>query len=135
MYETCKSRSSFCMGVIMSNIWRLKGLPGLRQSDWHDTLKYFKNKCAYCGKSHIQSPLEKDHILAVSKGGTNAISNVVPCCHDCNISKRDHDMVQWFLKQPFYNKNRLAKISVFIILQQIKIKRQKEQEKQQKAVA
>lgn len=46
-------------------------------------------KCAYCGKSASEVPLEVDHVLPRSKGGTNALDNLVVSCFDCNRGKRD----------------------------------------------
>lgn len=49
-------------------------------------------KCHYCG-----CPLNPfvnwtvDHVLAVSKGGTNDLDNLVPCCKSCNSRKGTKD--------------------------------------------
>ena len=48
--------------------------------------------CLRCGKheSELQSGptnhgvLEEDHVIPLSKGGANWISNIQPLCHDCN---------------------------------------------------
>ena len=45
--------------------------------------------CQYCGRNINEVVLEVDHILPVSKGGTNAPSNLQTLCFDCNRSKRD----------------------------------------------
>ena len=46
-------------------------------------------KCQYCGKSAPDVVLEVDHIIPVSKGGDNDISNLITACFDCNRGKRD----------------------------------------------
>ncbi len=43
--------------------------------------------CQYCGKTINEVELHIDHIKPVSKGGTNAISNLQTLCRDCNLSK------------------------------------------------
>ena len=48
-------------------------------------LEKFGRKCAYCGKTDI--PLEIEHIIPKSRGGTNRISNLTIACHDCNEAK------------------------------------------------
>jgi hypothetical protein len=52
---------------------------------WYEKMILFNFKCAYCGKSGIQ--LTKDHVIPISKGGTDDIENIVPCCRQCNSSK------------------------------------------------
>lgn len=46
-------------------------------------------KCQYCGKSAPDVVLEVDHIIPVSKGGDNDISNLITACFDCNRGKID----------------------------------------------
>lgn len=43
--------------------------------------------CLRCGRDDI--PMTIDHVLPVSKGGSNYISNIQPLCRACNSSKRD----------------------------------------------
>jgi len=40
--------------------------------------------CAYCGD---EKPFSKDHIIPRSRGGTDALSNLVWCCTSCNSRK------------------------------------------------
>ena len=48
-------------------------------------LEKWGRKCAYCGKLNV--PLEIDHIVPKSKGGSNRISNLTIACHGCNQTK------------------------------------------------
>ena len=43
--------------------------------------------CRYCGKSAPDVVLEVDHIIPVSKGGTDDICNLATSCLDCNRGK------------------------------------------------
>ena len=52
---------------------------------WEYLLEKFGRKCYYCGAKNV--PLEKEHILPKSKGGTNRVSNLTLSCKPCNIEK------------------------------------------------
>jgi hypothetical protein len=43
--------------------------------------------CTYCGASGNDAELEIDHIIPVSKGGSNHISNLTTACKACNMKK------------------------------------------------
>ena len=75
--------------------------------DWAMALNYFDNLCAYCGSS---APLEQDHVVPISKGGSSSIDNIMPACKRCNSSKCTTEMLSWYKRQPFFNQERLDKI-------------------------
>jgi len=50
-------------------------------------LEKWDRKCAYCGKTDV--PLEIEHIVPKSKGGSDRVSNLTISCHDCNQKKGD----------------------------------------------
>lgn len=55
--------------------------------DWQaisDKFETLGNKCQLCGTTER---IEIDHILALSKGGTNDIDNLQPLCKPCNSGK------------------------------------------------
>lgn len=78
------------------------GLPDLTMR-----LNAFSNSCAYCGQS---SKLEADHVLALSKGGIDETSNIVPACRRCNASKHARPVETWYRRQPFFTEARWRKI-------------------------
>jgi len=49
-----------------------------------DLCSKYNNRCLCCGR---QVKLEADHILAISMGGKNDISNIQPLCRTCNSRK------------------------------------------------
>lgn len=49
--------------------------------------KKYNGHCAYCGKKIHFDDLSIDHILALSKGGTDDEDNLIPCCVICNHQK------------------------------------------------
>ncbi len=48
-------------------------------------LKKFDYECAYCNKTDV--PLEVEHIIPKSRGGTDRVSNLTISCHECNQEK------------------------------------------------
>jgi 5-methylcytosine-specific restriction endonuclease McrA len=61
-------------------------------NDWRRLCDHYRHRCAYCGE---QRPLTRDHVIPLSRGGRNAIGNLVPACGACNYSKRDKFVVEW----------------------------------------
>jgi hypothetical protein len=47
-------------------------------------------KCRMCGRSQDEIPLEIDHIVPVSQGGTDELQNLATLCRDCNAGKSDY---------------------------------------------
>ncbi len=48
--------------------------------------------CVYCNRTPPAVTLEVDHIIPVSKKGTNVIDNLVTACFDCNSGKSNIDL-------------------------------------------
>lgn len=69
---------------------RAKG--GYSTKDYIKLLKRNLNKCYYCNKNYANSI---DHVLPLSRGGTNYIGNIVPACGSCNYSKGPRTIVEW----------------------------------------
>lgn len=54
--------------------------------EWIDLKEQCDNRCLCCKRhqSELDRVLEQDHIVPLSRGGTNWITNIQPLCHDCN---------------------------------------------------
>jgi 5-methylcytosine-specific restriction endonuclease McrA len=48
--------------------------------------------CRVCGKELTKDTVTIDHIVPVSRGGTNDIENLQPMCHSCNSRKGNRPM-------------------------------------------
>ena len=53
--------------------------------------------CAYCGAAG--QPLERDCVLAISRGGRYTLANVVPACPACNASKCNDEVTGWLRRK------------------------------------
>ena len=55
--------------------------------EWNDLVNKFEHRCPSCGRSEPEIKLTVDHMIAISKGGSNSIDNIQPLCGQCNSSK------------------------------------------------
>ena len=56
------------------------------QWEWWRLMCYYGRACAQCGS---RDRIHKDHIVPVSRGGSNGLENLQPLCIGCNLSKHD----------------------------------------------
>ncbi len=54
--------------------------------EWELLKKQYAYRCAHCKQSAL---LTRDHIIPLSKGGSDNIVNIQPLCKPCNSAKRD----------------------------------------------
>lgn len=64
--------------------------------EWAALCEEYGGRCAYCGC--VPAELTVDHVVALSRGGTNWITNIVPACRPCNSRKHDR-LVEEFLAE------------------------------------
>jgi 5-methylcytosine-specific restriction endonuclease McrA len=55
--------------------------------------------CAYCGAT--DTPLQKDCVLALSRGGRYTLANIAPACRSCNASKCNDEVTGWMRRKRF----------------------------------
>lgn len=58
-------------------------------AEWQELVGRFGNACAYCGEREAQ--LTMDHVVALAKGGSHSVENLVPACKSCNSAKGVRD--------------------------------------------
>jgi 5-methylcytosine-specific restriction endonuclease McrA len=52
--------------------------------------------CAYCGREFCKNVWrEIDHIIPVSKGGSNTAENMTVCCQNCNARKQGFSLDEY----------------------------------------
>src|SRR5688500_11022326 len=53
--------------------------------------------CAYCGATG--APLQRDYVLALSRGGRYTLDNIAPACGTCNASKCNQEVTGWLRRK------------------------------------
>ena len=61
-------------------------------------LEKWNRTCAYCEAQQV--PLEVEHIVPKSKGGSNRLSNLCLACHACNTKKGNQPIEAFLEKKP-----------------------------------
>ena len=61
------------------------------------TLQELWGGCAYCGATG--GVLQRDCVLAISRGGRYTVLNVVPACASCNASKCNGEVTGWLRRK------------------------------------
>ena len=68
----------------------------LTDEQW-TALKAAWGGCAYCGAA--DKPLQRDCVLALSRGGRYTLDNIVPACRSCNTSKCNDEVTAWIRRK------------------------------------
>ncbi len=66
----------------------------LRKTRWWQQ-KSAAGRCHYCSKEVGAAALTMDHLLPLSRGGRSTKENLVPCCRECNVTKRSMMPIEW----------------------------------------
>ena len=66
-------------------------------ADQWTALKEAGGGCAYCGA--IDTPLQRDCVQALSRGGRYTLDNIAPACGSCNASKCNDEVTGWLRRK------------------------------------
>lgn len=72
----------------------------LRKTQWWKD-RIAEGVCHYCGKKTPPGELTLDHVIPVSRGGRSTRGNCVPCCKECNNSKKAYTPAEQILNELF----------------------------------
>lgn len=67
---------------------KIKSGGSFTEKDWKDLCGKYDNKCLCCGE---EKKLSVDHVIPLSRGGSNTIDNIQPLCVLCNSKKGTKD--------------------------------------------
>jgi 5-methylcytosine-specific restriction endonuclease McrA len=68
------------------------------KEQWQALLEQYDHKCLCCGAKHSwRNPVCKEHIVPISKGGSDGIDNLQPLCRKCNSAKGQYTIDFMFL--------------------------------------
>lgn len=84
-------------GLIRNHKYRSlkrKSVGNFTEKEWAHKKEQCEFKCVFCGKKEPEIKLTIDHIVPLSKGGTNYIGNIQPLCKSCNSRKCDRVSIQ-----------------------------------------
>ncbi len=59
------------------------------EEQWQSLKAFYNHKCLCCGKREPEIRLTRDHVIPLTKGGTDSIDNVQPLCARCNSKKNN----------------------------------------------
>ena len=84
---------------------RLDAAGSFTAREWKALVAFYGGRCAYCGEA---GPVEADHRIPLSRGGTNAIENILPACRICNARK--HRLTEAEFRARLAAEKRLARL-------------------------
>lgn len=92
---TCSKRCSRRVGRRRRRAAEANALGSWVWSDFMRVARRFDYCCAYCGDKPGQ--LDPDHVVPLSRGGYDSVTNLLPACRSCNGDKRDLLLDEWLV--------------------------------------
>lgn len=98
---------------------KMRGMetPTFTLKDWQLAMLHFRGACAFCGKTEGRSKkdkLDRDHLLAISRGGKTEPGNVIPACPKCNRGRGNRYWEDWYPNQETYTVERATRLFLWV---------------------
>ena len=92
-------------------------LSDLTLKQWQENLLFWTDKegnvcCAYCNK--MLDKITQEHIIPLSKDGEYTQKNIIPSCFNCNSSKGNKTLEEFFLWSDFFTDELYNKVLSFL---------------------
>ena len=88
--KTRWQQSNLDKGVIYAQSRRARKAQNgglLSEFEWQELKLRHHSRCLCCHRYEPEIKLTIDHVVPVTRGGSNDISNIQPLCRKCNLSK------------------------------------------------
>ena len=94
---------------------KMRGMetPTFTLQDWQVAMLHFRGACAFCGKPEgrgKKDKLDRDHLVAISRGGKTEPGNIIPACRYHNRSRGNKPWYTWFRGLDCWTQEREDKI-------------------------
>lgn len=75
--------------------------------EWIELCELWHWRCFYCKRELDELSAHRDHQIPLSRGGSDKIENIVPCCQSCNSKKgaKTAEEFYWARRDTGYREN------------------------------
>lgn len=84
-------------------------LEGVENTLTKEQIKELFDQQKFCSWCYSEENLSLDHIQPISKGGAHSVNNIMILCRNCNSSKGDKTLLEWFVHKSLQQNGIMSK--------------------------